>query len=59
MKYDYVYSVNFSLQSNNSKEKVTQQELVNALEKCLNDLKHSVNEIVEACGEPKEILINK
>lgn len=58
LKYDYVFSVNFSLQSDNSEEKVNESELLNALEKRLNDLKNSDNEIIEACGEPKEIINN-
>ena len=53
-KYDHVFAVNFSLQSNNDGDHVTRNELLTALEKRFHHLLANDDEIIEACGLPLE-----
>jgi hypothetical protein len=52
LSWDHAFSICFTVRTNNGGNSVTKEELVAGLEKRLEQLKSTGEEIIEACGQP-------
>lgn len=52
LNWDHAFSICFTVRTNNGGNSVTKEELVAGLEKRLEQLKSTGEEIIEACGQP-------
>lgn len=57
-KYSHVFSLAFTVDSNNEGENVTKDELLIGLRRRLAGLERNPVEILEACGLPEETEVN-
>jgi len=51
-RYNHAFTLAFSLETDNEGDKVTEEELLQAIKKRIRDLEKVEGEIIEACGLP-------
>ena len=52
MRYNHAFDITFSLENENENGEATTEELIEALERRIKELKENPEEIIEACGYP-------
>ena len=54
-KFNYVFHVQFSVESDSEVADLTKEEMINALQKRVDHLKEKGDKVFEACGSPEKI----